>query len=180
MSAGKILSLIALSMAIALVIALYIAPKLREAEYRAAVEQQRAAATVVAAASDSNSSLHSRAAFIDREADGHYWTRADVTGTEVKFMVDTGASIVALTFRDAQRLGLSPESLTYNSEIRTAGGVTYGAPIMLKSIRIGRVEVHDVAAVVLRTDLDQSLLGMSFLSELNSYEFRRGQLIIRQ
>lgn len=180
MSAGKILSLIALSMAIALVIALYIAPKLREAEYRAAVEQQRSAAAVVAAASESSSSLHSRAAFIDREADGHYWTRADVSGTEVKFMVDTGASIVALTYRDAQRLGLAPEALTYNSEIRTAGGVTYGAPIMLKSIRIGRVEVNNVAAVVLRTDLDQSLLGMSFLSELNSYEFRRGQLIIRQ
>lgn len=180
MSAGKILSLIALSMAVAMVIALYIAPKLREAEYRAAVEQQRTATTVVAAASEPNASLHSRAAFIDREADGHYWTRADVAGTEVKFMVDTGASIVALTFRDAQRLGLAPELLAYDSEIRTAGGVTYGAPIMLKSIRIGRVEVKNVAAVVLRTDLDQSLLGMSFLSELNSYEFRRGQLIIRQ
>lgn len=180
MSAGKILSVIALSMAVALVIALYIAPKLREAEYRAAVEQQRAATKVVAAASDPGSSIHSRAAFIDREADGHYWTRADVAGTEVKFMVDTGASIVALTFRDAQRLGLAPETLAYDSEIRTAGGVTYGAPITLKSIRIGRVEVRDVAAVVLRSDLDQSLLGMSFLSELNSYEFRRGQLIIRQ
>lgn len=160
-------------------IGLYIAPKLREAEYRTALERQRQAATI-AAASESKSSIHSRAAFIEREADGHYWTRADVGGTEVKFMVDTGASIVALTYRDAQRLGLKPEGLTYDSEIRTAGGLTYGAPIILDSIRIGRVEIEHVSAVILRSDLEQSLLGMSFLGELNSYEFRRGQLIIRQ
>lgn len=181
MSAGKILSLIATAVAIAMVIGLYLAPKLREAEYQAAIERQRETKAVVAAASEpASSSIHTRAAFIEREADGHYWTRADVTGTEVKFMVDTGASIVALTYRDAQRLGLKPDLLTYDSEIRTAGGVTYGAPVTLASIRIGRVEVEEVNAVVLRSELEQSLLGMTFLSELNSYEFRKGQLIIRQ
>ena len=180
MSAGKILSLIATAVAIAMVIGLYLAPKLREAEYQAAIERQRETKTVVAAASEPASSIHTRATFIEREADGHYWTRADVTGTEVKFMVDTGASIVALTYRDAQRLGLKPDLLTYDSEIRTAGGVTYGAPVTLASIRIGRVEVEEVNAVVLRSELEQSLLGMTFLSELNSYEFRKGQLIIRQ
>ncbi|MBY9067911.1 TIGR02281 family clan AA aspartic protease [Hyphomonas sp. WL0036] len=181
MGAGRILSVIAVAVLIAMVIGLYLAPKLREAEYQAAVERQRSAQTLVAsAASDSTSTIHTRAAFIEREADGHYWTRADVQGTEVKFMVDTGASIVALTYRDAQRLGLAPETLTYDSEIRTAGGVTYGASIMLDSIRIGRVEVEGVSAVILREELEQSLLGMTFLSELNSYEFRKGQLIIRQ
>jgi len=180
MSAGKILSLMLSSLAIAMVIALWLAPKLREAEYRAAISQQRTAPVTVAAASPETSPAGSRAAFIEREADGHYWTRADVQGTEVKFMVDTGASIVALTYRDAQRLGLQPEMLTFDSEIRTAGGITYGAPVTLNSIRIGRVLVNDVNAVVLRTDLEQSLLGMTFLGELNSYEFRRGQLIIRQ
>ena len=174
MSAGKILSLIATAVAIAMVIGLYLAPKLREAEYQAAIERQRETKAVVAAASEPVSSIHTRAAFIEREADGHYWTRADVTGTEVKFMVDT------LTYRDAQRLGLKPDLLTYDSEIRTAGGVTYGAPVTLASIRIGRVEVEEVNAVVLRSELEQSLLGMTFLSELNSYEFRKGQLIIRQ
>lgn len=182
MSAGKILSLMVAALAIAMVIALYVAPQLREAEYRQAVRQQQVArqqAVTVATTSDTPTT-QSRAAFIEREPDGHYWTRADVQGTEVKFMVDTGASIVALTFRDAQRLGLKPEQLVFDSEIRTAGGITYGAPVMLKSIRIGRVQVEDVGAVVLRTDLEQSLLGMTFLGELNSYEFRRGQLIIRQ
>ncbi len=183
MGAGKILSLMMAALAIAMVIALYVAPALREAEYQQAVRQQQAQrqqAAVTVATTSEPPTTQSRAAFIEREPDGHYWTRADVQGTEVKFMVDTGASIVALTFRDAQRLGLKPESLDFDSEIRTAGGITYGAPVMLKSIRIGRVQVDDVGAVVLRTDLEQSLLGMTFLGELNSYEFRRGQLIIRQ
>ncbi len=122
----------------------------------------------------------SRSAFIDQEADGHFWTRADVSGTQIQFLVDTGASIVALTYRDAQRLGLKPEELDFDAEIRTAGGVTYGAPVTIPSIRIGKVKIENVDAMILRTELDQSLLGMTFLGQLDSYEFRQGQLIIRQ
>jgi len=121
-----------------------------------------------------------RAAFIDRETDGHFWTNADVSGTQVRFMVDTGASIVALTYFDAQRLGLKPEELNFDAEIRTAGGSVLGAYVTLSSIRIGEVEVENVHAVILRTELGQSLLGMSFLGELQAYEVRRGQMIIRQ
>ena len=120
------------------------------------------------------------AAVISRENDGHYWTRAEVHGTAVKFMVDTGAGTVALTFRDAQRMGLNPEDLDYRWEIRTAGGITYGAAVTLDSIRIGQVKVENVDAMVLRDGLEQSLLGMTFLGELYSYEFKQSQLIIRR
>ncbi len=163
------------AVAIAVVIAFVVAPKFQQ---EAAIPDP--APVTVAVASPPPPSVGSRAAFIDREADGHYWTRADVGGTQVKFMVDTGASIVALTYFDAQRLGLKPEELDFDSEIRTAGGVTYGAPVTLKSIRVGKVEVEDVNAVILRTELEQSLLGMTFLGELHSYEVRQGQMIIRQ
>ena len=122
----------------------------------------------------------SREAIIRRDADGHYWSRADVDGTEVKFMVDTGASTVALTYRDAQRLGLEPENLDFNWRISTAGGETKGASVLLNFIRIGNVEVHNVEAMVLGEELEQSLLGMSFLGELYSYEFQRRNLVIRQ
>lgn len=163
---------------IAAIIAFGIAPKFQEEAF---VEHLPEPATVVAAATPQPAaSPGSRAAFIDKENDGHFWTRADVSGTQVKFMVDTGASIVALTYFDAQRLGLKPEEMDFDSEIRTAGGVTYGAPIVLDSIRIGRVEIEDVPAVILRTELEQSLLGMTFLGELHSYEVRQGQMIIRQ
>lgn len=157
---------------IAMVIAFGVAPRLKE--------QAAAPVTVAVATPEPAPSTGSRAAFIDREDDGHFWTRADVSGTQVKFMVDTGASIVALTYFDAQRLGLKPEELDFDSEIRTAGGITYGAPVMLESIRIGKVEIENVNAVILRTELEQSLLGMTFLGELNSYEVRQGQMIIRQ
>lgn len=160
-------------------VALTVAPRLKETpKDQAASAEATEAALAVTPSSASNAPA--RAAFIDREPDGHYWTRADVGGTEIKFMVDTGASIVALTYRDAQRLGLDPANLTFDSEIRTAGGVIFGAPVTLDEIRIGRVKVSNVDAVVLSSDLDQSLLGMTFLGELRSYEFRQGQLIIRQ
>ena len=157
---------------IAMVIAFGVAPRLKE--------QTAAPVTVAVAMPEPAPAAGSRAAFIDGEDDGHFWTRADVSGTQVKFMVDTGASIVALTYFDAQRLGLKPEELDFDSEIRTAGGITYGAPVMLESIRIGKVEIENVNAVILRTELEQSLLGMTFLGELNSYEVRQGQMIIRQ
>ncbi len=159
---------------IAMVIAFGVAPRLQE---RA---DAPAPVTVAVATPEPVPSAGSRAAFIDREDDGHFWARADVSGTQVKFMVDTGASIVALTYFDAQRLGLEPEELDFDSEIRTAGGVTYGAPVTLESIRVGKVKIENVNAVILRTELEQSLLGMTFLGELHSYEVRQGQMIIRQ
>jgi aspartyl protease family protein len=162
------------AIAIAMVIAFVVAPRLKE---QAAAP---APVTVAVATPEPAPSTGSRAAFIDREDDGHFWTRADVSGTQVKFMVDTGASIVALTYFDAQRLGLKPEELDFDSEIRTAGGITYGAPVTLESIRVGKVEIENVNAVILRTELEQSLLGMTFLGELHSYEVRQGQMIIRQ
>lgn len=165
------------AVAIALLIAFGIAPKFEDDIETVSAPD---AVTVAAATPQPVVSPGSRAAYIDKELDGHFWTRADVSGTQVKFMVDTGASIVALTYFDAQRLGLKPEELDFDSEIRTAGGVTYGAPVTLASIRIGRVEIEDVPAVILRTELEQSLLGMTFLGELHSYEVRQGQMIIRQ
>lgn len=162
------------AVAIAMTIAFGLAPKFEEQ----ASESQTP--TVAVATQEPAQAPGTRSAFIDQEADGHFWTRADVRGTQIEFLVDTGASIVALTYLDAQRLGLKPEELDFDAEIRTAGGVTYGAPVTIESIRIGKVKVENVDAMILRTDLDQSLLGMTFLGELESYEFRRGQLIIRQ
>lgn len=122
----------------------------------------------------------SNAAILKRENDGHYWAQAEVDGAAIKLMVDTGASTVALTLRDAKRLGLKPEELDFRWTISTAGGETKGASVLLESIRIGQVEVHNVEAMVLGEGLEQSLLGMTFLRELYSYEFQQKSLILRQ
>ena len=132
-------------------------------------------ATASVAEVDANSAM------LRREDDGHYWARADIGGTDIKLLVDTGASIVALTWRDAQRLRLKPEELDFKWAINTANGETFGASVVIPNIRIGNVEVDNVEAMVLKDGLlENSLLGMSFLGKLYSYEFKQRQLIIRQ
>jgi len=122
-----------------------------------------------------------RTARISVRPDGHYWARTLVNNkASVEFMVDTGASVVALTFEDARRMGLNPSNLDYKWKISTAGGETMGASVTIDSIRINQVHIRDVQAMVLRADLEQSLLGMSYLNKLYSYEFRGERLIIRQ
>ena len=171
---ANMVSMVAAAAMIAAGVVIFMVPKLQE-------KHDASEMLVVASAVVSTPrAAFDNAAIIDREPDGHYWTRADVDGTAVKFMVDTGASTVAITFRDAQRIGLKPEELDFKWEIRTAGGIVHGAAVTLEKISIGRVEVDNVEAMVLREGLDQSLLGMTFLGELYSYEFRKSQLVIRQ
>jgi len=119
-------------------------------------------------------------AAIRREKDGHYWARANVDGQFIRVMVDTGASTLALTRDDARKLGFDPESLDYRWRVRTAGGDVMGAYVTLESVKIGGVKVENVEAMVLKEGLTQSLLGMSFLGQLYSYEFRGDSLILRQ
>ena len=171
---GKTVSMVAAAAMIAMALAVFVVPKLNNREAADSTP------TVAAVVPPKPQASFANAAIIDRERDGHYWTRADVDGTAVKFMVDTGASTVAITFRDAQRIGLKPEDLDYKWEIRTAGGIVHGAAVTLEKISIGQVKVENVEAMVLREGLEQSLLGMTFLGELYSYEFRKSQLVIRQ
>lgn len=125
--------------------------------------------------------LPSYAASIPRESNGQYWTRADVDGSSIKFLVDTGASVVALTWDDARRLDFDVENLDFRWTISTANGETKAASVLLPFIRVGNVKIENVEAMILKEGaLKNSLLGMSFLGELYSFEFRGARLIIRQ
>lgn len=125
--------------------------------------------------------LPSNAANIRRESDGHFWTWADVDGSSLKFLVDTGASVVALTRHDAKRLRINLDELVYDNTVTTAGGEVMSASIRLDRISIGNVALKNIDAVILEEDvLESSLLGMSFLGELYSYEFKGNTMIIRQ
>ncbi|MFN3214517.1 MAG: TIGR02281 family clan AA aspartic protease [Henriciella sp.] len=181
MKLSHIIATLLLAGAMAAMISLYLEPKTNSQieQAQAAAETPNVAALAVDTPQDTTSAR--RTTTISIRADGHYWTRALVNKkASVEFMVDTGASVVALTYQDAQKMGLRPESLDYIWEIRTAGGITKGASVRIDSIQINQVHVRNVDAMVLRTDLDQSLLGMSFLRELYSYEFRGNRMIIKQ
>ncbi|MCR9224497.1 MAG: TIGR02281 family clan AA aspartic protease [Hyphomonas sp.] len=181
MKTSNIIATFALAAGVAAVIGLYLDPKLEADPSSETVAAATTAPSVASLAVDEPTTTARRKTTIRNRPDGHYWTRALVNKkTSVEFMVDTGASVVALTYKDAQKMGLRPNQLDYRWEIRTAGGKTMGASVVIDQIQIGQVKVKNVEAMVLRTDLEQSLLGMTFLRELYSYEFRGDRMIIQQ
>ena len=110
---------------------------------------------------------------------GHFVTRGDINGARIRMLIDTGATSVVLTRHDARRAGFDVKALQYTDFARTANGVTQVAPVRLREVKIGSITVRNVRAVVAGDGLDQSLLGMSFLSRLSSYEFTTRELILR-
>lgn len=112
-------------------------------------------------------------------SDGHYYARAEVNGRTLDVMVDTGASMVALTYEDAERAGLRLKPSDFTGRVSTANGVAAVAPVMLDRVSIGRVQVRNVrAAVCERGRLERTLLGMSFLSQLNRVDISQGRLVL--
>ncbi|MCE7997454.1 MAG: TIGR02281 family clan AA aspartic protease [Rhodobiaceae bacterium] len=111
---------------------------------------------------------------------GHFFADANVDGTHVRFLVDTGASHVALTPFDAQRLGFDLDELDYRIPYQTANGTAYAAVVTLYEISVGSITVQDVRASVSQGGLSQSLLGMSFLSELSAVELSGDRLMLRE
>jgi aspartyl protease family protein len=115
---------------------------------------------------------------LNRRADGHFYIDGLVNGTEAHFLIDTGASHVALTMDDAKRLGIdvSPDEMDYVAE--GAGGPVRGAVVTLDRVSIGGRVVTNARAMVL-DGLSVSLLGQSVLTQLGTLEMNDRQMIIR-
>lgn len=121
----------------------------------------------------------STTAQVTKSADGHYWAEAMVDGKVVRFLVDTGATAVALTADDARRLGYNPAGLDYRYDVITAEGRVKAAAVQLRSISIAGARVDNVDALILERGLHTSLLGMSYLGKLQSFEATRTSLILK-
>jgi aspartyl protease family protein len=112
---------------------------------------------------------------------GHFNADLQVNGGRVAMMVDTGASIIALTHEDARRAGLYPNPADFRIPINTANGSIGAAPVRLREVRLDRILVRDVDAVVLPPGkLKTSLLGMSFLQRLSGFNVANNTLVLRQ
>jgi aspartyl protease family protein len=112
---------------------------------------------------------------------GHqFFVNAEVDGVIIHFLVDTGASGIALSQYDAKRLGLDPDDLKFTQQFYTANGMTRGAPVTLDRLKIGPFEATHVSASVNEGDLGESLLGMSFLSTLGRIEIKGDTLTIER
>ena len=121
----------------------------------------------------------SQAAQVVKAADGHYWAEAQVNGRWGHCLIDTGASAVALTRQDAERLGLDPAALVYDLPVVTANGQTHAARIELEDVSVAGARVTHVPAMVVKDGLSTSLLGMSYLGKLSRFEATPTSLVLR-
>jgi aspartyl protease family protein len=122
-----------------------------------------------------------RTVVIPRDSRGHFQVNGRVDGKRIEFMVDTGASVIALTARDAARLGIRPTSREFTAEVKTANGTVRAARTQLNRVEIDDVTVRDVAALVVPDEaLSENLLGLSFLSKLRRFEYSNGKLVLEQ
>ena len=116
---------------------------------------------------------------VARTVNGDFDVTAQINGARVAMVLDTGASSVVLTREDAKAAGLPLEVLAYTTNIETANGRTRAAPVTLDRLAIGGLVEHSVAALVAQPgQLKTSLLGMSFLNRLQSWEVRGDRLLL--
>ena len=118
---------------------------------------------------------------ISKSRDGHFRVRASVNGRPIRLVVDTGASSVVLSDRDARESGIEIGRLNYDVKVSTANGSTTAAPVVLDTLQVGEITERRVAALVARPgQLETSLLGNSFLDRLASFTIEGERLILKR
>jgi aspartyl protease family protein len=118
---------------------------------------------------------------IPRDSRGHFQAEGRIDGQRIGFMIDTGASVVALNETSAARFGLRPSRGDYNATVTTANGTIKAARTRIAMLDVGGLVVRDVDAMVLPDEaLSENLLGLSFLSRLKRFEYANGQMVLEQ
>ncbi len=116
---------------------------------------------------------------IARSQDGHFYVNVRTPrGKDIKFLVDTGASNIALTKDAAKKFGFSLANLKYTQKYNTANGVSYAAPVRIKKLTIGAKVFYDQEAHITSGGLDVPLLGMSVIGEFNHFKITQDMLIL--
>ena len=123
----------------------------------------------------------SRSLSLAPDSRGHFLTEARINGQRVNFMVDTGASVVAINESSAAHFGLYPSRGEFTANVTTANGTIKGARARLAMVDVGGLVLRDVDALVLPDEaLSENLLGLSFLSRLKRFEYSNGQMVLQQ
>jgi aspartyl protease family protein len=110
--------------------------------------------------------------------DGHFHVIGEANGVTTDFLIDTGASDIVLTPTDARRLGIDVGALDFSRRFQTANGVGRGASFTLTRLSVGSIVLTDVPVSINEADMRESLLGMSFLRRLASFEVVGRKLIL--
>lgn len=115
---------------------------------------------------------------VPRAADGHFYADAEVNGSRIGFLVDTGASVVALTGADARAAGLAWSAADIRPVAQGASGPVSGVSVMLDNVTLGGHEARNVAAVIVPDGLPVSLLGQSFLSTIHPVRIEQDRMVL--
>lgn len=125
--------------------------------------------------------LYGRKARLKMDNRGHFVTNAKMNGRNVEVLVDTGATSVAINKKTARQLGIMLKASDFKYTVNTANGTTKAASAIIDRIQIGNVTVKNVQAAVLDDKaLSSTLLGMSFLGQLRSFEVKNRELLLVQ
>ena len=122
--------------------------------------------------------LQDGAILIPKQADGHFHVTLNVNGIKIPFLIDTGATTVILSQKDAQKLGFDPNKLAFWDSANTANGEVKLAPVRLATVALERHVDRNIAAYVNAGKLSVSLLGMSYLSKFSRLEITQEHISI--
>ena len=127
---------------------------------------------------DTAQSLNDRTIALRRAGDGHFYARVRVNGAEIRFLVDTGATNLVLSQRDARQIGLAMDKLKYILPSNTANGTVYGAGVILDRVELGGFVDHGIRAVVNGGEMNNSLLGMTYLDRYRSFSVEDDRMLL--
>ncbi|WP_319530572.1 TIGR02281 family clan AA aspartic protease [uncultured Cohaesibacter sp.] len=137
------------------------------------------ATAYVSTGTDQKKVRHHGRAVLRANAGGHYVAKAHINDRPIRVMIDTGATVVILTYEDAKKLGLRPLKSDFTVPVNTVNGRLYNAEAQLHSVRIGEAEERSIRALIAPEGaLGISLMGMSFLKKLKSFRISNGELIL--
>ncbi|MCH8614695.1 TIGR02281 family clan AA aspartic protease [Sphingomonas sp. SM33] len=115
---------------------------------------------------------------LERNSDRHFYADASVNGQEIHFLVDTGASEIALTEDDAKKVGLTVEPDKYQLVGEGASGIVRGQYVQLKNVELNGIKMTDAKAVIVQ-GANISLLGQPFLENVDEIVIRKGEMVLR-
>ena len=122
-----------------------------------------------------------RKVLLQPDARGHFLAAFRINGRPADGMIDTGATLVALTASTARRAGIALSPADFRAEVDTANGRTRAAMVRLDRLEIGKIALEGVEAMVLDDKaLGTNLIGMSFLKRLGKYQVENGALLLVQ
>jgi aspartyl protease family protein len=116
---------------------------------------------------------------LERAADGHFYAEVMVNGSPIRMLVDTGATSIALTTEDAQRVGLQFSESEFTGRAMTAAGEVAVKPISLDRVSMGPLEANAVDAAIISDGLSVSLLGQAWLKRVGNVTIEGDRMILR-